>query len=133
LKTVLCIGETERDEEGNFYNLVKSELLEALEKVNRKNLPNLIIAYEPVWAIGKKYSEAINPEDLHEMTIFIKKVLNDLFKEDGLNVPIIYGGSVNKENARDFITKGQIDGLLLGRESLKPENFAEVATMLGEI
>jgi triosephosphate isomerase len=112
---------------------VKTELLEALVKVNKKNLSNLIIAYEPVWAIGKKESEAIVPEDLHEMTIFIKKVLNDKFKEEGLIVPILYGGSVSKNNARDFITKGQIDGLLLGRESLRPENFAEVAMMLGEI
>jgi triosephosphate isomerase len=133
IKTILCIGEKERNEEGDFYNFVKTELLEALVKVNKKNISNLIIAYEPVWAIGKKESEAIRPEDLHEMTIFIKKVLNDKFKEEGLMVPILYGGSVSKNNARDFITKGQIDGLLLGRESLKPENFAEVAMMLGEI
>ncbi|MGB8815927.1 MAG: triose-phosphate isomerase [Minisyncoccia bacterium] len=133
LKTILCVGEIARDEQGEFYNFIKTELLGALLKIKKSYLSNLIIAYEPIWAIGKKESEAISPENLHEMTIFIKKILNDKFKEEGLLVPILYGGSVNKNNVKEIISRGQVDGILLGRESLKFDNFTEIANILGEV
>jgi len=129
LKTILCVGEEGRDEHGEFYNYVKTELEEALSKLNKKNLSKLIIAYEPTWTIGKREDEIISPENLHEMVIFIRKVLKDKFGEEGLIVPILYGGSVSKNNAREIITRGEIDGLLIGRESLKSDNFVEIAEM----
>ncbi len=132
LKVILCVGEEARDEHGEFYNYVKDELEMALAKLNKKNLSKLIIAYEPTWAIGKKENEILSPENLHEMVIFVRKVLTDKFGEDGRLVPILYGGSVSKNNAQEIISKGNIDGLLVGRESLKPANFAEVAEMLSK-
>lgn len=131
---ILCIGESERDENGRFYLEVKNQLEKSLAKVKKDNLSKIIIAYEPVWAIGKKDSDAINSENLHEMVIFIKKVLSDRFGvENSLNIPIIYGGSVTKRNVSELTLKGEVSGLLVGRESLKIDNFTEVINILESI
>lgn len=134
MKAILCIGETERDEGGQFYMFVKDQLLKNLSKIKKNDLKKLIIAYEPVWAIGKKDTEAMKPEDLHEMTIFIKKVLSDKFgQENVMSVPILYGGSVSKRNVEELASKGEVSGLLVGRESLNIENFMEVIKILETI
>lgn len=126
LTAILCIGEVERNEQGNFYHEVRAQLQADLSKITRKNLGKLIVAYEPIWAIGKRDSEAMSPTDLHEMTIFIRKTLRDIFGKDSANVPILYGGSVSKKNAKEIFVGGNVSGLLIGRESLKIENFVEL-------
>ena len=127
LKAIFCIGEKNRDEHGEQYNEVKEQIESALLKIPKKLISRLIVAYEPVWAIGKSENESMNPEQLHEMTIFIKKILNDIFGiEKAEKVQILYGGSVTKGNAKEIIEKGNVDGLLIGRESLKIKNFIEL-------
>ena len=123
-KVILCVGEKERNEHGVQYNEIKKQIEDAIVKLPKKYIKNLTIAYEPIWAIGKAESEAMKPNQLHEMSIFIKRLVSDILgpKEVG-KVKILYGGSVTKNNAKEIMEKGNIDGLLIGRESLKVDNF----------
>lgn len=127
LKTILCIGENERTEHGDYYHEVKIQIISALTGLQKKYTKKLIIAYEPVWAIGDKNNTALNSESLYEMAIFIKKILSDIFgQEIAKKIPILYGGSVNKNNAKELLDNGKVNGLLIGRESLKVQNFVEM-------
>jgi triosephosphate isomerase len=122
---VVCIGEKERDVNGNYLNFIKEQIKNSLSKLNKKSINKLIIAYEPIWAIGAK--EAMGAGDILEMTLFIKKVISDMFgQNEASNVPILYGGSVNFRNAGDIIIKGQVNGLLVGRESVSKSGFVEL-------
>ncbi len=126
-KAILCIGEKERNEHGDQYNEVKGQIESAIIKLPKRFIRNLIIAYEPIWAIGKSENEAVKPEDLHEMSIFIKRVVSDILGlKEAEKVAILYGGSVTENNAKEIIEKGNVSGLLVGRESLKPKNFIEL-------
>ncbi len=125
LYAVVCIGEKERDTGGNYLNFIKEQIKNSLSKLNKKSINKLIIAYEPIWAIGAK--EAMGPSDILEMTLFIKKVISDMFgQSEAANVPILYGGSVNFRNAGDIISIGQVNGLLVGRESVNRSGFVEL-------
>lgn len=122
---VLCIGEKERDIGGAYLGFIKDQIKNSLDKVSKKNFSNLIVAYEPLWAIGAK--EAMSPRDILEMSLFIKKVISDIYGHDkAISIPILYGGSVNFRNAGDIITQGQVNGLLVGRESVNPPGFGEL-------
>lgn len=133
LKTILCVGEKERNEHGEHYNEVKKQLTTALSSLQKKYTKKLIIAYEPVWAVGKGDNTALDTENLFEMILFIKKILNDMFgQEIAKSIPILYGGSANKNNAKNILTEGKVNGLLIGRESLKTENFVEMIKKISE-
>ena len=124
---ILCIGEKERDKEGLYLEFIKNQIKECLIGLQKKNLIGLIIAYEPLWAIGKSYREAPTPTDIHEMTLFIKKVVGELFGRDVANsFKILYGGSVEAENAKIIIEQGNVAGFLVGHASLDPKEFGEV-------
>lgn len=127
LKVILCVGEKERDTEGAYFNTVREQIKTALDKVQRRYIGNLIIAYEPVWAIGKTDAEAMTGAQMLEMGIFIKKTVTDLYgKDGGLSVPILYGGSVSPHNAHDIVNVGKVNGLLVGRQSLEAKSFTEI-------
>lgn len=127
LKVILCVGEKERNEHGDHYHEIKEQIENAIIKLPKKLTKNLIIAYEPVWAIGKSENIAMKPEQLHEITIFIKRLISDtLGVKEVEKVKILYGGSVTKNNAKEIIEKGNVDGLLIGRESLKSDDFLEL-------
>jgi triosephosphate isomerase len=129
---VLCIGEKERDEEHQYLGFVKTQIEECLDGISKDSLKEIIIAYEPVWAIGKNAKREATPEEFEEMSIFIKKVLSDKFGVKNVEgVKIIYGGSVNPKNALDFIKVGA-EGLLVGRDSLLPEKFTEILKIINE-
>ena len=126
LTTIVCVGEKERDERGAYLGLLKEQIVGSLKGVPRKFAGNIIVAYEPVWAIGKG-KEAVTAHDLHQMTIFIRKHLIDVYNTAAASeISIIYGGSVDEENAGLLIADGEVDGLLVGRESLNPENFVKI-------
>jgi triosephosphate isomerase len=134
LKPIVCIGEETRDEEGKYFSHIKNQIEKALRGITRPQLTKVIIAYEPVWAIGA--DAAMSARDVHEMTIFIKKTLVDLYKmkgKDRVDVPILYGGSVDPKNSLEIMTHGDADGLLIGRQSLVPESFLEVITLAQSI
>ena len=130
LVAVLCVGEKERDEHGFYLNRLKEQLEKGLKEVTPSLLKHVVVAYEPLWAIGASAGFAISPRDLHETTLYLRKILHSLFKEKGLSVPILYGGSVTPDNASSFVDTGEADGLLVGRESLKPKGFNSILLRL---
>jgi len=132
LQTILCIGEKERDDHGEYLHFLRGQLTHSIGKLSKSLLDNLIIAYEPVWAIGK--AEAMKANDIYETSIFIKKILVEIFgQKTDINVPILYGGSVSDKNAREIITLGEVQGLLVGRQSLDPEKFGELLKIVDSL
>ncbi|MEK7574889.1 MAG: triose-phosphate isomerase [Patescibacteria group bacterium] len=129
---ILCIGEKERDSNATYLAFIKEQVKSCLDKINRPQLKQIIITYEPVWAIGKK--EAMSAHDLEQMVIFIRRVLADMYgAETAGSVPILYGGSVTPENTADLITTGKVAGLLVGRESRDPKSFSEILNIVDSL
>lgn len=127
LVVILCIGESERDSDGRYLSFIRDEITKSLRGISKKNMKNVIMAYEPIWAVGKKSKRADNPENLFEMVIFIKKALSEIFgKEVAMKTLVLYGGSVNEKNTKEFLENGKVDGLLIGRASLQKEKIKEI-------
>lgn len=127
LTTILCVGEKEREEAGGHFSVISNQISSALKNLSSKGAKKLIIAYEPVWAIGKSAQDALRPQDLQEMVIFIKKNLAEtLERKVAMSVPILYGGSVEGANARDLIAQSGVSGFLVGHASTKLETFLEI-------
>lgn len=126
LHPILCIGEKNRDDHGEYLHFLRTQIINSLGKMPKTYLKKLVIAYEPIWAIGKSENEAMKPGCIHETSLFIKKVLVEIYGQAGLSTPILYGGSVNYKNAHDIIVLGEVQGLLVGRESLNPKKFGEL-------
>jgi len=134
LIAILCVGETTRDDSGSYIPFVKTQLLESLALLTHKNASFLMVAYEPLWSVGKNTKHIAKPEDALEMSIFIKKVLTDKFgKKIAEKIPVLYGGSVDQKNARDFLVEGGVAGLLVGRASLQAEIFTEIQKIANKI
>lgn len=126
LKVVLCLGETQRKRDGSHLKDIENQLKGSLEGVSRAASKNLIVAYEPVWAIsqGKKNTKSMTPHDVHQSIMFVRTLLMKKFgKKVGSEVPVLYGGSSNSGNARALVYEGETDGLLPGTASRDPENF----------
>lgn len=127
LTVILCVGETSRDEHGEYILALERQLSASMPTVTRRMLDRLIIAYEPVWAIGESSRGSATPEEVFESIILIRKILSGITaKEFAMKVPLLYGGSVDPENARRLIEKGGVQGLLVGRDSLDAERFAQI-------
>ncbi len=122
---IVCVGEKERDQHGDYFTLVEKQIRSAVHGVPKAKLDSLIIAYEPVWAIGT--GKTATAEDVEEMKLFIQKVIAHIFGRPAIKkVRILYGGSVNKKNATELLEKGEVDGFLIGGASLRAEEFAEI-------
>lgn len=127
LKVIFCVGEKERDENGNYLSFLSGQIKEGLLGASLEDLKNIIVAYEPVWAISANASARSDTvEDLAKTVVFIKKVLADIFYETAQDIKIIYGGSVSKENFKNFLGVPEISGLLIGSASLNPEEIKEI-------
>jgi triosephosphate isomerase len=135
LKVIMCVGEKERDSEGEYLNFIKDQINEGLKGIPRKLLTNIIIAYEPVWAISShKSTKADNPESALRTAIFIRRMLLSIIGDQlARQVPILYGGSVDIKNAEQFLKEGGIQGLLVGSQSLIPKNFNEILKIADRI
>ena len=129
---LVCVGELSRDQDGERFEFLREQLKFSLAGLNRKiDASKLVLAYEPVWAIGKHASGAIEPVDLAESVIFIKKVLTDMFgRAVAERIPILYGGSVESANAQTLFSKTGIRGYLVGHASLDAKSFKAVAQSL---
>lgn len=127
LSPILCIGEKTRDKEGAYLEFIKDQIRECLIGLQKKDLVGMIIAYEPIWAIGKSYKEAPTPTDIHEMVLFIKKVVGELFGRDiSTSLKILYGGSVEAPNAYEILHIGNVEGFLVGHASLNAQEFGQI-------
>jgi len=126
LNPILCVGEDIRDENHEYLNFIKIQIEECLNGVSKDSISKIIIAYEPVWAIGKG-SVSATPEEFREMRIFIRKILSDKFGAEIIErVRMIYGGSVDDRNIKEFIKEGETDGFLVGHASLDAEKFSKI-------
>ena len=122
LKPILCIGETIEDRNsGMTENFLENQITKGLRGVGSLN--GCIIAYEPIWAIGT--GETADKKQIYEAHSFIKSVLKKIFPESN-NCHILYGGSVNTENAKDLIQIIGVDGFLIGGASLDKDSFASI-------
>jgi len=131
LTPILCVGEKERDAEGHYLAEIRADLVSALGGINAKQHADVVVAYEPVWAINKGADEAIDVTDLSEMALYIRKVL----AEQGSNKSasralVLYGGSIEPENVRDLAGGSGVDGFLVGHASVDPSMFAALARAL---
>jgi triosephosphate isomerase (TIM) len=127
LSVVLCIGESEHDQNGKYLAFLEEELKSALVDVPKTLLRNLLIAYEPIWAIGRSVEEAMKPEDVYETVLFLRKLLVEQYdKKSAFSIPILYGGSAEAGNTKTLLTEGGVNGLLVGHASLSTSEFSEI-------
>ncbi|MFA5744635.1 MAG: triose-phosphate isomerase [Candidatus Paceibacterota bacterium] len=128
---ILCIGENERDIEGHYLSVIREELTHATEFLAPKERAKIIVAYEPLWAIGKTADAAIEPNDLAEMVLYIRKVLAELLPgKSSAHSLVLYGGSVESGNIRGLAASSGVDGFLVGHESVDPYTFTQLVKQL---
>jgi triosephosphate isomerase (TIM) len=131
MTAILCVGEKIHDTHGDYLRFIKDQLLECLKNIQKNLVENVVIAYEPIWAVGA--DEAMKPQDIHEISIFIKKILRDTFGSFADHVQVLYGGDVTVSNATEIVRDGFVQGVLIGRESLKPADFIEIIKEIDSI
>src|SRR5690349_17229829 len=126
LTVIMCVGETlEQREAGNAQSVVATQLAGGLDGLTASDLDRIIVAYEPVWAIGT--GRTATPEQAQEMHAFIRRVFADRHSTDaGRALRILYGGSVKPDNIVGLMAQPDIDGALVGGASLQAESFAQI-------
>jgi triosephosphate isomerase len=126
LHPILCVGETlEERDAGRVEEVLESQTRESLANVGSRRLQDMVIAYEPVWAIGT--GRTASPEQAQEAHAFIRKVLGEIFDEDtAKRIRIQYGGSVKPSNMEELISQPDVDGALVGGASLESGSFYEI-------
>jgi L-erythrulose 1-phosphate isomerase len=122
-QTLVCVGETAEDKK---YQISRDRLIQqlkvALYGVEENNIDQIWIAYEPVWAIGEG-GQVADPIYVNEMHTVLQDTLTDLFHSNGDKIPLLYGGSVNPDNAKELIQQPHIDGLFIGRSAWEAPSF----------
>ena len=128
LKPIVCVGETlEQREAGETETIVTNQIAKAFEGIASENLEKIIVAYEPIWAIGT--GKTATKEDANNTIMQIRKKLAEIYGQNEAEGDIIqYGGSVKSSNAKELFETSDIDGGLVGGASLKPEEFAKIVT-----
>lgn len=126
MNVIFCFGEELKDRQsGNHFNVVENQLRDGIFHIEKAAWENIILAYEPVWAIGT--GETASPEQAQEMHEFIRETVRKSFGSDiAENVSILYGGSVKPENAKEIFSKPDVDGGLIGGAALKAVDFAGI-------
>jgi len=126
INPIFCCGEVleERESEKHF-DIVKGQISDSLFKLNKEELLNVVIAYEPVWAIGT--GKTATSDQAQEMHAFIRGLLSEKYGEDIANeISILYGGSCNAKNAKELFSQKDVDGGLIGGAALKAEDFLAI-------
>ncbi len=125
LVPILCVGETEAERErGDTERKLRHQVQEGLEKVETARLADVVVAYEPIWAIGTGL--VATPEQAQEAVAFVRALVEDRDKAAGQAVRILYGGSLKPDNARELLALPDVDGALVGGASLEAESFAKI-------
>ena len=127
---IVCVGERlEEREAGKVKEVVERQVKGALDGVEIASPSDIVIAYEPVWAIGT--GRVATPEDAQEVHAFIRELLKDMWGELADKIRILYGGSVKPDNVASLVAQPDIDGALVGGASLKAESFIEIVKNAG--
>jgi triosephosphate isomerase len=132
LRPILCIGEslTEKDEHKTL-KVITTQVKESLLGVSNSQIEQVVIAYEPIWAVGTDVTPKTN--EVMEARLLIKKILVDLYgSEIAEKVGILYGGNVTAQNVSEVCLRADMDGVLIGRESLHPHQFVKIAEIINE-
>ncbi len=126
MTVIFCFGEELKDRQNKqHFNLVENQLREGLFHISNENWANIVLAYEPVWAIGT--GETASPNQAQEMHAFIRETVRHTFGSDIADqVSILYGGSVKPDNAKEIFGKPDVDGGLIGGASLKADDFVAI-------
>lgn len=126
IKPIICVGESlEQRESGETKSLIKKQTEKALEGIDSSVIPQIVIAYEPIWAIGTGKSSS--SADANEVIGFIRSTVAGLFGNDlAQQMRIQYGGSVKAENIKEYMSQPEIDGALVGGASLEVESFLKI-------
>ncbi len=125
LKVILCVGETEEERErGDMQRKLRHQIQEGLEKVPAEQLGDVVIAYEPIWAIGTGL--VATPEQAQEAVSFCRDLIADRAKDQAARTRILYGGSMKADNAPELLALPDVDGGLIGGASLDPQTFAAI-------
>lgn len=126
LAPVLCVGERERSQDGTHFSFIAEQIRSALTG-SQSLASKLVVAYEPIWAIGKSSADAMKPEVVRETIIFIRKTLAEVLpREQAMRIPILYGGSVEPENAKELFLEGGVSGFLVGHASAQIDSFVGI-------
>jgi triosephosphate isomerase len=134
LTAILCVGEEVHDENGDYLKVLQNQIEAGLAGLKKNHYEQIILAHEPVWAIGAQAKGADTPENFQHNRLFIKKILVNIFgKKNGLAIPVIYGGSANAKNVGEFIAQGDADGFLVGRASLSSEDFLKIIEIANQV
>lgn len=130
LKAIVCVGESLEEREANIEkDIIKEQLIQGLKGLSQEDLSNLVIAYEPIWAIGT--GKSATSEDANNMCKFIRDTINELFLGSENVVRIQYGGSVKPGNVVELMNMSDIDGALVGGASLKSDDFVKLVNFNG--
>jgi triosephosphate isomerase len=125
LQPILCVGETEEEHEaGDTQRKLRHQVQEGLEKVADERLADVVIAYEPIWAIGT--GRVATPDQAQEAIAFVRALVGDRSKDAAAAVRVLYGGSVKPDNAAEILAQEDVDGALVGGASLDASGFAEI-------
>jgi triosephosphate isomerase (TIM) len=125
LTPILCVGESEEERDrGDTERKLRHQVQEGLEKVAKERLAEVVIAYEPIWAIGT--GRVATPDQAQEAIAFVRALVEDRDKAAGQVVRILYGGSLKPDNAAELLALPDVDGALVGGASLDPGSFAEI-------
>ncbi len=124
---IICVGEMLNERyEGKHFDIVRQQTLAALEGIEDDDASRIMLAYEPVWAIGT--GQTATAEQAQEMHAFIRVLLTDTFGNFlAENIPVLYGGSCNAQNAKELFSQQDVNGGLIGGASLKPADFLNIA------
>lgn len=130
LRPIVCIGETKEDREaGQTEQVLEKQLFESLGELTLEQLKHLVLAYEPVWAIGTGLTAT--PEIAETTQVFCRKLIEKKWgSEMAEYLPILYGGSVKVENSQSLLQQKNIDGLLIGGASLDVDSFSQIITKI---
>jgi triosephosphate isomerase (TIM) len=126
LEPILCVGESEDERErGLTERKLRTQVKEALERVEDERLTDVVIAYEPIWAIGT--GKVATPDIAQEAIAFIRALVGDRSTDAATRIRILYGGSVKPDNAPEILDQPDVDGALVGGASLDPKGLVEIA------